>query len=172
MVEEFYDMNEDVGQVTLSYQPQFLAWRLSIDEVLEDVELFLKGKRRRPDGSIESIGDPLMTDEGIYRLRLLLENLGKNLFLSNFTKEDINKIMRSIRLTVIKFIARNYDKYQIKREDWDIILTTIETLFFTALKRAYLEGERKSLATQILLKGYVKGEEEKKEEKKIFKLFG
>lgn len=122
-------------------------WQYEVDDVLEKLEHSFKGQVwDKNDGEWKTINGvtPLMTDEGINTIiNVLRLRLHKGFYLSNFSKDDINRMAWENRDFIVSWIARNHEKYKIDKSDAVGIVQAVDHNIFAALMKPYNDLERK-----------------------------
>lgn len=89
------------------------------------------------DNRYKKIGKPLMDEEGIRELMLLLTGtISVPIVLGNLNEKEYKKIVSSIGYTVTDFIFFNSQKYHIAHANYSLIFNIIMTDFKTFLSRA------------------------------------
>ena len=87
----------------------------------------------------------LMNDLGIQTLLMSVRFLNRNVFLSNFSDEEIYKNTMIINVEFINFLCMNARRFGIEKPNLTIIEERIIMPVFSGMKRAQLAGERRSL---------------------------
>lgn len=122
-------------------------WQLSPEEIIADLKHHLKGEAWDPtagnNGEWKKEVDAMANKEGIQRIVWFVKNfLNKNVQLSWFSDTDISNIMRYFRKEFARFLVRNRQDFDIKREDLSTIHMGTSQVLWAGLNRARLGGEK------------------------------
>ncbi len=122
-----------------------LKWQLEPLPVLNEIEYYLKGySYNQINGLWEERGLRLMSDEGVSTIITYLRSiLNKNNVQGNIDKAQMSMLMTHISRTIILFLPQNYQKFNIKKSNFDLIQNSIETQCYLFLSRTVGDGERK-----------------------------
>ena len=122
------------------------------DRVLRDIELRLKGKEERADGTIQKVSEPLMNDLGIGRIRSLLSSvINQNTILSYLEMDEIGRIMIKLGDDIGDSLEINWKEFGINDKtilDHIVDICLIPT--FMTLKRAYKQNEKNWLNKAVI----------------------
>lgn len=122
------------------------------DRVLRDIELRLKGKEERADGTIQKVSEPLMNDLGIGRIRSLLSSvINQNTILSHLEMDEIGRIMVKLGDDIGDSLEINWKEFGISDKtilDHVVDICLIPT--FMTLKRAYRQSEKNWLNKAVI----------------------
>ncbi|GAG25571.1 unnamed protein product, partial [marine sediment metagenome] len=79
----------------------------------------------------------MVNEAGLRVITTILRGyLNKNIILSNLDSNMINKVAMDNTLDIIRFIYMTYDKYEIKKENFSVIVNLIDNNVYSALLRA------------------------------------
>lgn len=122
------------------------------DKVLEEVELKLKGYRRKFDGGLLKMSEPLMNNHGINRMIFLLSSIvNQNTILSHLEREEIGKLIIQVSNDVIDDLVLNWRNYGVRDKILlDHIVDVILFPSFMALKRAWKQNEKNWLNKAVI----------------------
>jgi len=128
---------------------EFSRYRLAFDDVLEQVKHKLLQEQFDENTNkwvpIPGV-EPLTNQRGTFCILTGLElNLNKNNVMSNLSEKDIKSIAARHRNNLINLLFKNYEEFEIKRENLDFIVDDINTIFYCELRRAWQAGERASI---------------------------
>lgn len=109
------------------------------------LELSLRNMRLNGNGDIVQTGEPLLNDMGINSVLGQVQALMNQVtIMSNFEKNDIEKLMDYLADTLARDLMMNRVKYAVKNGyDRDKIYFQSLTSAFITLKRALDEGEKR-----------------------------
>jgi len=139
------------GMMNQAQDSSFLIFQLQTDEILEEIEMNLKGFDWSPqDKTFVKKRIQIVNDEGISVLMTLLKSeVNKTKILSEFDEEEISKIMQEFEFNLIDVISAKY-------REWDVdynYLSSIRIMLGNAVnatyKRALEGGERKFLKGDV-----------------------
>lgn len=121
-------------------------------KVLREIELRLKGKDERPDGTIQKVSEPLMNDLGIGRMRSLLSSVINQITILSFLENDeIGRIMVKLGDDIGDSLELNWKEFGITDKtilDYIVDICLIPT--FMTLKRAYKQSEKNWLNKAVI----------------------
>lgn len=144
-----------------------IKYRLNADDLISRIEHNLKGEHWVTEQITDNDGHPIYdkrgmpvmiehykkvgiakcNDYGAKALAGLVDMfVGKNTFLSDLTKEEINDICRQLGHALIYVIEDRYDDYGIDAKDMLQIVEPIVRLVFISLKRAEQGRERDAIS--------------------------
>lgn len=120
--------------------------------LLEEVELKLRGYRKKWDGDFEKITEPLMNNKGIGRMLFLLSCVvNQNTILSHLEKEEIGRLICQIDKDIVDDLVMNWREYDVKDKMLlDHIVDAIIIPTFMALKRAWKQNEKNWLNRAVV----------------------
>lgn len=121
----------------------FLRWALDLDPLLEYLkrrflcqELDEEGQWFTPEHT-----SPLMNLTGATMVTAFISSyLSKPGTFTNLSTEEVNQLMYDFTIEIIKHIALNYDKYEIKKNDLTMIETMCTSMVKMVLKMSYQKG--------------------------------
>jgi hypothetical protein len=126
-----------------------IRWLEDSREMLEEIELTLSNKELHEDkdGNVgirdKKYGERFMNDDAVNTIMSILRpHINKNVFLSNFTDEDIDQIMQKLHIKISMLIGVNTKEFGIKETNLHTIVEICTNPIFSAYKRAAHEGER------------------------------
>ena len=127
------NVQQDDGKTT--------RWKIDPEDVIDEIEHYLRGDnwdsltgtwRKNKNDKLR-----LVNEEGISVITTHLRGvLNKNIILSNFDNEMILQIAKQNAHNVKDIIFTSYDKYEIKKENFSMILQLIDGNVYGALLRA------------------------------------
>lgn len=141
-----------MGGQNYGYQPtpkrfdsEFLKL-YDVEDILIQIENFLRGKVRDENGIYVQAYTKLASDEGINLLMGDLRcHLHKIVFLSNLSKEDVLRMSLDMRRMVVRWIYLNWYVYEIDKSNMDRIVYNIDHMIFTSLMKPLNDKERQHL---------------------------
>lgn len=119
-----------------------IRWKIDPDDVIQEIAHFLRGDTFNDntgewDENKSKKNHRLCNDEGIRTFTTYLRAyLNKNIILSNYDQKMINKVAMENALNVIKLIYTSYDKFDIDKRNFDMILSMIDNNVYATLLRA------------------------------------
>jgi hypothetical protein len=135
-----------------------LLEQINPERLITDIEFRLKGYKKNVfNKKWELIGEKEkeVCDEMVSDfLSILSANLTNNTTLSNFTPDEINKIMKTLIRTLIDMIRAKADVYGLKNDFAErnrILTITLSTVFY-ALKRAQGGSESRRVFDSIQIR--------------------
>lgn len=123
-----------------SMRPQFsgdfIKSLYETDDILMEIECFLRGKVRNADGEMVQMHKPVIMEEGI---GLLMGDLRMHLhkinFLSNLSKDDVMRICKEMRKMLVNWLYLNWYNYKIDKSNLNRIVYNIDhAIFFSSMK--------------------------------------
>lgn len=119
-----------------AFNSDFIRSLYETDDVLSDIECFLRGRVRNQEGEYVNVHRPVASDEGINLLmgdlRMHLHKIG---FLSNLSKEDVLRICKEMRKMIINWLYLNWYKFKIDKSNLNRIVYNIDhCIFFSCMK--------------------------------------
>lgn len=134
-----------------------MRYRLDMAELLRDIELYLSGKRIEMAEDSEGIrenliqyGEPLMNRRGIQSiigsLRLLL---GPHTVQGNLEKDAYDNLVEEINIYLARDIMINRVYWEVRLEDFPMIVDTIVWTTLLFLSRIIDNKERESYASTV-----------------------
>lgn len=123
-----------------SIRPQFsgdfIKSLYETDDILFDIECFLKGVGRDSEGELVQMHEPIMSRDGIGVLMGDLKmHLHKINFLSNLSKDDVMRICKEMRKMLINWLYLNWFKYKVDKSNLNRIVYNIDhAIFFSSMK--------------------------------------
>lgn len=124
-----------------------LIEQINPNKIVEEIKLTLEGKIRDELGEIKQIGPPLMNDNGINKVIILVRSVvNLNTVMSAMEEKKINELMIELMDKIIDDLSLNWKEYKIKtKTDLDTIEGIIKFMAYPTLMRANLGGERRFL---------------------------
>jgi len=134
----------------------FNKW-LNIDEDLFiTLEMMLRGyniiPKLNPNGEIVDFiidtknAEPKMNEVGIRDvLQFVRMNMNKNVRMSNVSEKEVYRDVSNVGLTFNSIIAENVEKWELKEEFWDELITIVIYAIWFSYNRPKNEGERKQI---------------------------
>lgn len=155
-IDSIYNRPEFVkygGQVPVEYE-DLTKWMLDIERELEKIEHMLKGEILKKDERGVDVwkkeGTELLNSEGVNVIMSCLRfYLNPNNILTNLDDNEIKRIACNCTRDVINLLKLNFIKFDAHREYLSFIVNAIDATVYCLLKRAYKEGERKFLHSNI-----------------------
>ena len=147
---EYPDLQRPVVQER--YGDDFMKQIVEVDELIERIEHMLKGQiyDEASNKFVEKY-ERLINDKGISKIMSIIRSrIHKHLHLTNFSEEDVKRIAYEVRMTIIDLLAINQEEFGINKSDLTLVEINVDHMVYTALKRAYQQGERRAIfgATQ------------------------
>jgi len=128
--------NSMSGGMRPQFSGDFIKSLYETDDILMEIECFLRGQIRNSDGEMISMNKPVMKEEGI---GLLMGDLRMHLhkinFLSNLSKDDVMRICKEMRLMLINWLYLNWYNYSVSKSNLNRIVYNIDhAIFFSSMK--------------------------------------
>ena len=113
-------------------------------KVIDDIDLSLRGYERKYDGTLKKVGEPMMNDLGIGRMRFLMRTvINQNTILSHLEDSEISKLIIQLSDDVIDDLTLNWRDYGIKDKIMlDHVVDAITFPAYLALKRSLGQNEK------------------------------
>ena len=129
----------------------FLIFQLQTDEILEEIEMNLRGYDWSPQAnSWVSKRIQIINEEGISVLMTLLKSeVNKTKILSDFDDEEISKIMQEFEINLIDVISAKYREWEVDYNYLTSIRIMLGNAVHATYKRALDGGERKFLKGDV-----------------------
>lgn len=122
-------------------------WVLEPQDVIKEIEHYLKGTVRGPKGMIKAY-DPIMNDKGINKMLMLIRShLNKIFSLSTFDNKEIIRMCREVRLSIIDELFQHHKTYGVAKSFKSPIVMSIDHMVNAYLKQALNGGMQQFLAT-------------------------
>lgn len=120
--------------------------------VLKDIEMRLRGKEEKFDGTVVDIGKPLMNNKGIARIRTLLSAIvNQNTILSHLEDREIGRMIITLGDDLCDDLTLNWKDYDIKDKVLlDHIVDICLMNAYMALKRAWKQNEKNWLNKAVV----------------------
>jgi hypothetical protein len=132
-------------------QDEFMRWQFTPDDILEFIEHELRGEDFDYQNNVwKRTGEPIMNEKGIrFLISMLRKRLNKIIFLSNLTDDHIYDIMLTLSNDLTQVIFTNGEQWELDfgRSFQDTLVNDICDLVFIGLRKAYEQGDRRSLNT-------------------------
>lgn len=121
-----------------------LVQQTNPNKIIDEMLLQLKGKRRKEDGSIENMSDPILNDYGIQRAWFYASAIvNQGTTLSHLEEGEAGKITVDYGRGLIDELTLDWKQWGIKEKSWlDSIADTILIRCFLALRRAEGQNEK------------------------------
>ena len=112
--------------------------------VIKEIEYSLMNVEVQPDGTLISLGDPIMNNDGINKMKFIMRSIiNQNTILSHLKDQEINKIILNLSDNIIDDLTLNWKEYGIKDKiALDHVVDSIIFPSFMALKRACNQNEK------------------------------
>ena len=129
-----------------------LVEQINPDKILDDLELRLRGYKRKFDGTLIKSGLPLMNENGVMAMIAYTSSIvNQNTIMSAYKKEQIAKLMTQFMEVLVNDLTLNWREYGIVNKSYlDLIANMIMNCAFPALNRALEGGERRFLGTTTI----------------------
>lgn len=125
------------------FDSDFLKYQYDVNDVLDQMEQWLRGNVKNNDGVWENRFKPMIAQEGINLLMGdLRSHLHKGVFLSNLSMDQVQRMALETRLMVVCWIYRSWYKYNIDKSNMDRIVTDIDHCILCALMKPLNDKER------------------------------
>lgn len=142
-------MVEEQQQKSIPYTSPYNVYGGSIinmtstEEELHKMELTLRSKEEREDGSVVQIGDPLMNDYGIIRVMGQVRAVVKrDTIMNDFEKKDIPMLIDFLGDTLAKDLMINRITYELGKTNKDGVISyspsARDVVYFTVLSTAFI----------------------------------
>ena len=111
---------------------------IDCDSFLVNIERKLRGERLDPNtGEYSKVAEPLMNDQGVEAIMTELNfRINSNFILTNFKPEDVFRIAKEVRLSLINLIYLNGSLYGIDPSMRTNVVLMIDHEVFAMLKRS------------------------------------
>lgn len=114
-------------------------WELEYNDILEELELKMRGCMLDRDGSLKQLKKPMMNDQGILWIVGYLHGIiNKNLYMSVYTIDEIYIMVRDHVLDVITHLFMNHIKYNLSIADYRPLNDLCEAAVLAAYMRTKL----------------------------------
>ncbi len=113
-------------------------WKIDPDDVIKEAIHQLRGDQWDEYDCkwIEDKNSRLVNELGLKVISAKLRAvLNKNIILSNFEREMINRIAMQSAINMAKLIYMQYDKFEIERENFDTVFEIVDNNIYAALLR-------------------------------------
>lgn len=112
--------------------------------VIREIKLLLEGKEEDMQGNTKSVGSPLMNQEGINKMLVLIKSVVNiNTIMSALDEKKINEIMVGLMDDIIDDLTLSWKQYGIQQKtDLDRVEGIIKHMTYMTLRRALKGGER------------------------------
>lgn len=113
-------------------------------KVIDEIVLSLSGYEYKFDGSLEKVGEPVVNQFGINRLRFIMRSIiNQNTVLSHLEEREVNKLIIQLTDDIIDDLTLNWKEYGIKDKIMlDYVVDSIMFPSYMALKRALEQNEK------------------------------
>lgn len=124
-----------------------LVQQINPEETVQEIRLMLEGKEELPSGDIKQVTEPLLNEEGINQMMLIVKSMVNiNTIMSALDEKKIHLLMIELTDNVIDTLTLNWKQFGIKSKgDLDIIEAIIKNMTYPTLMRSKEGGERKFL---------------------------
>lgn len=159
---------------------QTIIWKIDPEDVIDEIAHYLRGDTwDSKENNWKTNKDKerrLCNELGISVFTSHLRGvLNKNIILSKMDEDMINKMAVDNALTVIKLIYTCYDKFDIKKQNFGVILQIMDTNVYATLRRS-LDGffvNHLSTTQRYIEQSRIGGSEPTEQKKKgIFSVLG
>lgn len=129
-----------------------LVEQINPDKILDDLELRLRGFKRKYDGNLIKSGLPLMNDTGVMTMLTYASSVvNQHTIMSAYDKEQISKLIVELMNAVTDDLTLSWKEYGIlQKSHIDLIHNIIMITCYSALNRALSGGERRFLGTTTI----------------------
>lgn len=129
-----------------------LVEQINPDKIVDDLELRLRGYRKKWDGSMQRLGSPLMNEIGVGKMITFASSVvNLHTIMGALDEKQISKLMIQLMDTVTDNLTMNWRKWGIvDKSDVDIVHDMVMITCYSALNRALYGGERKFLGTTTI----------------------
>lgn len=152
-----YEYNDEERDFGFAYSPPpnneaSLVIQTDPKHILDRIEHILR--RDKIDGQGEWKPQknvaPMLNEEGLNSLMVDAEGLiNQNTVMSNLTEKEIKRIVLQLGDTLLTKVMIKSTEWKIDDGDVETIIFTILNMAYIALKRGYMEGERRFLKTSV-----------------------
>jgi len=138
--------------------------QLNLSELLKGLENSLLGRYIDSDtGEYVTVKNPPINREGVQRINMLISSVfDQNTILSNLEEEEIISMCHEFGEAIVWLIAENYEAFQIKVADRDMIVDIVNRTFYNTLKRAWKGMERESARRVLQINEFKRSEDMQK----------
>lgn len=141
------------GQQQQSQQDLSLVEQTNPDEVVEKIEMTLRGKswdENKKEWVLKDWATPLVNDFGVNSLMMDARTFINQIStLSNATLDQISKIVNEIADTVTTKLEMNWKEFGVDKSNLTTVVNAISIPAFMTGLRALGEGERRFLKTSV-----------------------
>lgn len=129
-----------------------LVEQLNPDKILEDLELKLRGYKRKWDGNLVKSGLPLMNEVGVMAMITYTSSVvNQNTIMASYDKQQISKLMTQFMGVLVDDLTLNWKEYGIVNKSYlDLIANMIMNCAYPAYNRALFGGEKRFLGTTTI----------------------
>jgi len=121
------------------------------ENAIGEIELRLKGKKINEKGEEVQVSEPLMNDEGVANMIVLVRSMvNQVMFMSNLTEEQISNLIMELGWDIIKDLINNKKKYEVKEHNRSKIVSIILYPSYEAANSALENGFRRFLKSGII----------------------
>lgn len=119
--------------------------------VIDHIELTLRGEYKDYEGRILKKSDSVLNDVGVGKILVLLRGvLNINTTISSLDKRTVQSIMQQIQKDLVIDLQLNWREYGIKQKsDLDLINNVVLIPIYTCLCRSMNSGERNFLSRSV-----------------------
>ena len=118
---------------------------------IQEVELRLKGKKINEKGEEVQVSEPLLNDEGVANMIVLIRSMvNQVMFMSNLTEEQVAKLTEELGWDIIKDLINNKIKYEVKEHNRSKIVSIILYPSYESANSALENGFRRFLKSGII----------------------
>lgn len=132
------------GMANQVQDSSFLIYQLQTDDILEQIEMDLKGYDWNPmKKTYEKTREQMINNKGISVLITILKiEVNRTKILSDFNKEDIPRIMMEFENNIIEILENKYKEWEIEFNYLSSIRIMLGNAVYATYKRALEGGER------------------------------
>lgn len=131
------------------HDSSFMKWQFENKPEIQRMKLKLKGLEYSPfTKKYEQICRPVLSDEGIFRITGLVEvYTGKIFQLTNYTQDEIDILVESFELDVVRFLSSYAKEYGLTvLTDMDYVLLIVSGPVMASVKRSLNAGTYKGMS--------------------------
>ena len=133
-------------QVYEQFQEQqgILVNQTNPKETVQEILQRFRGIMTLPDGSTQRISAPVMNEQGVSHIWVILDSwVNNNVRLTHLSEEEISSLMRQLSKDLVKLIASNWRRYGItNKQSMNFIVSSVLGSIFCTLKRAQEQNEK------------------------------
>lgn len=140
-------MRENLASSEKQKDERLTQWQLDLTNLMEELAHNFRGDTFNVETNKWETNKEykLMNEKGIREIINKIALANRNIFLSNFTEEEIVTLMRFFMISFTNFLALNYGNFEIEKRNLTMIKEIVVFTMYPALKRGLGAGERKSI---------------------------